>query len=59
MSVLNIARQMVRDRHKVDIDPDRLEPDDPKVFQMIQQGYTDGMFQIESSAGSLMMVTSY
>ena len=48
LSVLNIARQLVKRRHGKDIDPDKLEPDDPKVFQMIREGHTDGLFQIES-----------
>lgn len=48
LSVLNIARQLVRERHGVDIDPDALEPDDPKVFELFRQGNTDGLFQVES-----------
>jgi DNA polymerase-3 subunit alpha len=48
LSVLSICRTSIYERHGIDIDPDRLEPDDPKVFKMIQDGWTDGMFQIES-----------
>lgn len=48
LSVINIARRLVLERHGIDIDPDRLEPDDPKVFRMIQDGHTAGLFQIES-----------
>ncbi len=48
MSVIDIARKLVLERHGIDIDPDALEPEDPKVFETIRQGYTDGLFQIES-----------
>lgn len=48
MSVLNIWRKLVLERHGQDINPDELEPDDPKVFETIRNGNTDGLFQIES-----------
>jgi DNA polymerase-3 subunit alpha len=48
LSVINIARNLVKERHGIEIDPDKLEPDDPKVFQTIRDGHTDGLFQIES-----------
>lgn len=39
---------MVKERYGIDIDPDSLEPNDPKVFETIRKGNTDGLFQIES-----------
>jgi DNA polymerase-3 subunit alpha len=48
LSVVDIARRLVKERHGVDIDPDSLEPTDPKVFQTIKDGWTDGVFQFES-----------
>lgn len=48
LSVINIARNLVQERHGIFIDPDKLEPDDPKVYEIIRQGFTDGLFQIES-----------
>lgn len=48
LSVLNIARQLVLQRHGVDVNPDELDPTDSKVFALIKEGHTDGMFQIES-----------
>lgn len=48
LSVIKIAADLAKERHGVDIDPDLLEPDDPKVFQLIKQAHTDGVFQIES-----------
>lgn len=47
LSVINIARNLVKERHGVEIDPDALVPEDPKVFSYIKEGYTDGLFQIE------------
>jgi len=48
LTVLSICRNLIRERHGKDIDPDKLEPDDPKPFETIRAGNTDGMFQIES-----------
>jgi len=48
LSVINIARNLVRERYGIDIDPDALEPNDPRVFETIRNGWTDGLFQIES-----------
>lgn len=48
LSVIDIARRLVKERHGVEINPDTLEPNDPKVFEIIQQGHTDCLFQIES-----------
>ena len=49
LSVLNIARNLVRERHGKDIDPDKLDPSDPNVFSTINAGNTDGIFQLESN----------
>lgn len=51
LSVLSIWRKLVLERHGKDINPDELEPDDPKVFETIRNGNTDGLFQIESPGG--------
>ncbi len=48
LSVINLARNLVQQNHGVDVHPDDLEPNDPKVFQTIKKGNTAGMFQIES-----------
>lgn len=48
LSVINIARRLVKQRHGVDIDPDKLQPIDSRVFQTIKDGFTDGIFQFES-----------
>lgn len=48
LSVIDIARNLVKERHGIEIDPDELEPEDPRVFDTIRNGHTDGLFQIES-----------
>lgn len=47
MSVIDISRKLVQKRHGKHIDPDKLVPDDPKVFETIRSGRTQGLFQIE------------
>lgn len=48
LSVIAMARDLVHQNHGVYIDVDELEPTDPKVFEIIRQGQTLGLFQIES-----------
>lgn len=59
LSVINIARNLVKDRYGKDIDPDMLEPDDLRVFETIRQGFTDGIFQIESDGMKKMFKSMY
>lgn len=54
LSVIELCRRMIYQRHEVYIDVDNLEPDDKSpqdlnTFRMIQAGETDGLFQIESA----------
>ncbi len=48
LSVLERARQLVRDIHKVDIELERLDTTDKKVFELFCRGRTKGVFQFES-----------
>jgi len=48
LSVIDIARRLIRERHGYDIDPDKLTPDNPAVFRTIKEGKTLGLFQVES-----------
>jgi DNA polymerase-3 subunit alpha len=48
LSVLERARQLVKDIHEVDIDLEKLDMADPKVFQLFSSGKTKGIFQFES-----------
>jgi DNA polymerase-3 subunit alpha len=48
LSVLERACQLVKDIHGQDIDLEKLDPADPKVFQLFSGGKTKGIFQFES-----------
>jgi len=48
LSVLERARQLVNTLHGEDIDLEKLDLDDPKVFQLFAGGRTKGVFQFES-----------
>jgi DNA polymerase-3 subunit alpha len=55
LTVLQDTAQMVRDNYGVEIDYDRMSMDDPTVFQMISEGDTAGVFQLESSGMTSFM----
>ncbi len=48
LSVLERARQLVKDKHGLDIDLDKIDITDPKVFEVFARGRTRGIFQFES-----------
>ncbi|NIP26273.1 MAG: DNA polymerase III subunit alpha [Phycisphaerae bacterium] len=48
LSVLERACQLVKDIHGQEIDLEKLEPTDAKVFQLFSSGKTKGIFQFES-----------
>ncbi|MHC4476173.1 MAG: DNA polymerase III subunit alpha [Planctomycetota bacterium] len=48
LSVLERARQLVKDIHGKEIDLEHIPLDDPKVFQLFSNGGTKGVFQFES-----------
>ncbi len=48
LTELKSMRDLVRERHKVDIDFLSLPMDDEKVFRLLQEGNTTGVFQLES-----------
>jgi DNA polymerase-3 subunit alpha len=48
LSVLERARQLVKDVHGIDIDLEKLDLTDAKVFELFSQGRTKGVFQFES-----------
>lgn len=47
LSIFEMTVELIEKRHGIHIDMNELEPDDPKVFKMIQQGNNQGLFQIE------------
>ena len=48
LTELKAIRDLVRDRHGVDVDFLKLPMDDRKVFELLQEGNTTGVFQLES-----------
>jgi DNA polymerase-3 subunit alpha len=48
LSVLERACQLVKEVHGVDIDLEKLDHTDPKVFELFSAGKTKGIFQFES-----------
>ncbi len=48
LSVLQRARQLVKEIHGRDIDLEKLDLTDPKVFELFTAGKTKGIFQFES-----------
>ncbi len=49
LTIINDALELVKKRHGVDIDINKIPLDDEKVFKMLQKGDTDAVFQLESS----------
>lgn len=49
LTILENAIQLVRERHGVTIDLDRLPLDDRQTFELLQAGHTTGLFQLESA----------
>ena len=48
LTILQRARELVREHTGRDIDPETLPLDDDNVFELFRQAHTDGVFQFES-----------
>jgi len=48
LSVLERARKLVQDKHGIDIDLEKVDITDAKVFEVFTKGRTKGIFQFES-----------
>ncbi|MFL5506268.1 MAG: DNA polymerase III subunit alpha, partial [Gemmatimonadales bacterium] len=48
LTVIHDAVNMIRERHGVTLDMSTLPFDDPKVYELLRQGRTAGVFQFES-----------
>ncbi len=48
LQVVQKCVDMVRERHGVDIEPYSMALDDPKTYEMLSEGDTDAVFQLES-----------
>lgn len=49
LSVISDTLESIKKRHKKDINLSSLPMDDPKVYQMLSEGYTKGVFQAEAT----------
>jgi DNA polymerase III subunit alpha len=49
LSVISDTLDSIKKRHKKDINLSGLPMDDPKVYQMLSEGYTKGVFQAEAT----------
>jgi DNA polymerase III subunit alpha len=59
LTVLNDTMEIINDRHgkrPVLPDPNKGECDDPKVYQMLSDGYTKGVFQCEAAPYTNLLV---
>ncbi|MFQ5702559.1 MAG: DNA polymerase III subunit alpha [Gemmatimonadales bacterium] len=52
LTVIQDAVEMIHQRHGVEVDFDEIDLDDPKVYEMLREGRTAGMFQFESPLGT-------
>src|SRR4029453_13683197 len=48
LTVIHDAIEMIKERHGITLDMDTLGLDDPKVYELLRQGRTAGVFQFES-----------
>lgn len=49
LSVIQDALSLIEKHHGIKIDPYKIPLDDPRVYKMLQEGDTTGVFQMESS----------
>jgi len=49
LTIIQDALDLIKLRHGVNIEINNIPLDDPKTFALLQKGYTDGVFQLESS----------
>jgi DNA polymerase-3 subunit alpha len=48
LTVIKTAIAYIKERHGVEIDPDKIPLDDAKTYELYQRGHTNGTFQFES-----------
>lgn len=56
LTVMRETADYVRKNKAVEIDFDKIEMDDPHVYQMIGKGETEGVFQLESAGMTSFMI---
>ncbi len=48
VSIIDQTLKLIKEKKGIDIDIDDLKPDDPKLFEMLSEGKTAGIFQFET-----------
>ena len=48
LSIINDSIKLIKDKHGIIIDPDEINLDDTKTYELYQKGETNGTFQFES-----------
>jgi DNA polymerase-3 subunit alpha len=56
LSVVKDAIDMIKENHYVDIDPLTINMEDAKVYEMLSDGYTKGVFQCEATPYTNLLV---
>ncbi len=56
LTVIDLTRDYVKANRGEEIDVDHLSFDDPRVFEMLQRGDSDGVFQLESEGMRRLLV---
>jgi DNA polymerase-3 subunit alpha len=49
LTVMQRACQLIRERHGIELNLDKIPTDDPAVFDLLGRGEVDGVFQVEGS----------
>ncbi len=49
LTIIKTACKLIKERHGVEIDPDKIPLDDEKTYELYQNGETNGTFQFESA----------
>ncbi len=55
LTVLQDSINMIKERYNTEIDIDNMKYEDPKVFKTISDGFTAGIFQLESAGMTAFM----
>jgi DNA polymerase-3 subunit alpha len=56
LSVISDTLQSIKERHKKDINLSELTLEDPKVYKMLNEGYTKGVFQAEATPYTNLLI---
>ncbi len=56
LSVINDTIKIIKEREGTDIDLLTIDTNDPKVYQMLSEGYTKGVFQCEATPYTNLLI---